>query len=164
MPACTGIAYYLVRRNDGPALPWLLPGVLLFVGGSLVNQFGFGGNLEQGYFVVPRVMLFGTASVLIVTGLVRLEKRGVVAPRSFSIQTGGASYAVYLSHIPLLMLAAHLGLPAWAATLPSTAVSIIYMGLMGLILALSVLHYNRLERPLHRLFKRWLGVRRAPAA
>jgi len=33
-----------------------------------------------------------------------------------------------------------------------------YLALMLLILAYSVWHYQSLERPLHRLFKRWIGL------
>ena len=104
--------------------------------------------------------MFGSASVLIVVGLVRLETLGRIAPRNFSIQTGGASYAIYLSHIPILVVSQHLGLPRILDGRPFGIVAAVYCILMLFILAISVIHYRKLERPLHQLFKRWLGIHR----
>lgn len=152
------LAYWLAERQSGPGASYLLAGCLLFLSGGVINQVVFQGNIEQGYYVVPRVLLFGSASVLIVAGLVRLETRGFVAPRQFSIRTGGASYAIYLSHIPILAAIQTLGLSAALVGRPFGQVAAVYFLVMGLILGLSVAHYLWLERPLHRKFKRWLGV------
>jgi len=46
--------------------------------------------------------------------------------------------------------------------LPALAVQVIYLAYCGLIVAASVAWYRWAERPLHRWFKRGLGVR-APA-
>jgi peptidoglycan/LPS O-acetylase OafA/YrhL len=160
--AGTLLAYWLARRRSGPSLAYLVAGSLVFLAGGAVNHWLFQGNIEQGFHVVPRVLWFGAASVLIVAGLVRLEARDLRAPESFSMSTGGASYAIYLSHIPLLVLVQALGLPALLQGRPFGMVALAYLLVMTLILALSVAHYQWLERPLHRLFKRALGVRRGP--
>jgi exopolysaccharide production protein ExoZ len=153
-------AYWLSRRPRGLAWTWLLLGAALFLGGSVVNARLFDGDLEQGYHVVPRVLLFGSASILIVAGLVRLETAGRTARAGFSIVTGGASYAIYLSHIPILALAQLLGMPMLLNGRPAGLVAAAYSVLSLLILGISVVHYRKLERPLHRLFKSLLGVPR----
>jgi peptidoglycan/LPS O-acetylase OafA/YrhL len=165
--AGTLLAYWLARHRSGPSVAYLVAGCLLFIAGGALNHWLFQGNIEQGFHVVPRVLWFGGASVLIVTGLVRMEGRGLRAPAEFSIRTGGASYAIYLSHIPLLVVIQALGLPALLQARPFGFVALAYILVMTLILALSVAHYQWLERPLHRLFKRALGVRKTtgrPAA
>ena len=153
-------AYWLAKRPDGLAWTWLTAGSGLFLAAGFVNAAMYGGNLEQGYHVVPRVLLFGGASLMIVTGLVRLETGGRIAPRKFSLWTGGASYAIYLSHIPILTATGHLGLPGFLQGRPASLVAVAYCLLMLLILGVSVAHYRKLERPLHGWFKIGLGVPR----
>jgi len=152
------LAYRLEARPGRLGWTWLALGAGLFLAGGLVNQLIFGGDIEQGYHVVPRVALFGVASVLIVTGLVRLEQRQVIAPVRFSLVAGGASYAIYLAHVPLLATAQQLGLGRWARQQPPSLAALAYSALMVAIVLLSIAHYRRLERPLHRLFRRWLRV------
>lgn len=152
------LAYWLVSRPHGPALSWLIAGCLLYLVSGWVNEAWFDGKIEQGYYVVPRVLWFGSASVLIVAGLVRLEHRGRRAPESFSIRSGGASYALYLCHVPLLTLATRLGMPGALADRPFGWVSLAYILLMAGISAFSIWYYGRIERRLHRLFRRGLAV------
>jgi peptidoglycan/LPS O-acetylase OafA/YrhL len=95
---------------------------------------------------------------MIVAGLVRMEQAAMVAPRRFSLLTGGASYAIYLSHILILALLAKLGLFGWIGGLPFGLATVAAGLVMLTILAYSVAHYRMLERPLHRRFKRWLQV------
>ena len=78
-------------------------GVTGFVVAGLVNALVYDGEIEQGFHVVPRVLLFGTPSVFLIWGLVNLERAGLVAARRFSLAAGGASYAIYLSHTILLV-------------------------------------------------------------
>ena len=152
------LAYHLEARPGRLGWTWLALGSGLFLAGGWINQVGFGGDIEQGYHVVPRVAVFGAASVLIVTGLVRLEQRQVVAPVRFSLLAGGASYAIYLAHMPLLVAAQQLGLGRWAGQQPASLAALAYAALMVVIVLFSIAHYRRLERPLHRLFRRWLRV------
>lgn len=137
---------------------WILValGAALFVCAGWLNDARFDGRLIQGYFVVPRVMLFGTASVLIVAGLVRVEKAGVRLVPRISLLLGGASYALYLFHTLALAAGNHLGFDAWARTLQRPAAFAAYAALISAIVVYSVVHYRWLERPLHRLFRRLL--------
>lgn len=153
------LAYWLQGNPRGPGWAALLAGCALFLAGGAISEGWFEGHLEQGYHVVPRVGVFGAASVLIVTGLVWLEARGWVAPKRFALLTGGASYAIYLSHGPLLVAAHHLGFGTLLERHGWLPVSASYLALVAGIVALSCLHYRRVERPLHHAFRRLLGVR-----
>jgi exopolysaccharide production protein ExoZ len=158
--AGTLVAYWLQRNPSGPGLAWLLSGCALFLGGGALNAWGYQGLIEQGFHVVPRVLAFGGASVMIVVGLIRLENAGHCAPKGFSLATGGASYAIYLSHIPLLSLLAGLGWFGWISGQPFGIASIGGMAVLALVALYSIGHYRHVERPLHRLFKRLLRVRK----
>ncbi len=111
------LAWWLLRRPSGPGLAWLLAGSVLFLSGGWINETVYSGLIEQGFHVLPRVMVYGIPACMILTGLVRLELAangaqsddtgqrgtyGIRAPRRFSAVTGGASYAIYLSHILIL--------------------------------------------------------------
>ena len=156
--AGTLVAFWLHNRKTGPSTPWLAAGALLFLLSGGMNAWGFGGLIEQGFHVVPRVLGFGLASVMMILGLVRMEYAGRVAPRRFSLTTGGASYSIYLSHILILAAVGKLGLFASLAGLPFGLASLASILVMGAILAYSVAHYRLLERPLHRQFKTALGL------
>lgn len=152
------LAYHLREKKNGPSTPWLLAGCGLFLLSGVVNSQLFDGHIEQGFYVVPRVLFFGTASLMIVLGLARLEYRSSSAPVRFSLLTGGASYAIYLSHILLLVIATEIGLTRFLSELPFALTAIGFILLMALILAYSTWHYRYLEKPLHNLFKRWIGL------
>jgi len=138
----------------------LLAGVLGFALAGLINVAGYDGKIEQGYHYVPRVLLFGTPSVLLLLGLVRLEHNGSVAPRRFSLYTGGASYAIYLSHTIFLVATTKLGLDTALSGSPNHLVQLIFGLYCVLIVASSTAYYRLLERPLHQWFKRGLRIRR----
>ena len=138
----------------------LLLGIAGFAAAGAANAFGYDGNIEQGFHVVPRVLLFGIPSVLILWGLVNLEHHGRVAPERFSLATGGASYAIYLVHTIVFVATMKLGIYTWMADWPAGAVQLSYLLYSGLIVVYGVVHYRTLERWLHRAFKRALGVSR----
>jgi len=125
------------------------------------NHQVFMGNIEQGYYVLPRVLLFGIPSLLIVLGLVHLEHNGQVAPRQFSLATGGASYALYLSHTLFFATTMKLGIQNALGTSPAWQVQLLYLVYVALIVAFSVAHYRLVERPLHRRFRQWLHAHKA---
>jgi peptidoglycan/LPS O-acetylase OafA/YrhL len=103
-----------------------------------------------------RCLGYGSAGVLIIAGLTSLEMRGRVrVPRALSL-LGGASYLLYLIHVPALVALGagerrlHLlrYLPPWL--LAALFVLLVIAGVMGLHLAI--------EKPLLR------AVRPAKAA
>jgi peptidoglycan/LPS O-acetylase OafA/YrhL len=172
------IAGWLKKRPTGPALSWLLAGTILFLAGGWINEAVYSGLIEQGFHVVPRVFVYGIPSCMILTGLVRLERNlgaaallegeskaglgqvtGYRAPARFSALGGGASYAIYLSHVLILTLVWNTGFNQLVSSWPDHMIIAAYMALMLSIAGYSILHYVILEKPLHRLFKRWIGVR-----
>ena len=146
----------------GPSwLGWsaLAIGIAGFAGAGIANVMVYDGAIEQGYHVVPRTLLFGIPSVLVLGGLVNLESGGHVAPRRFSLDTGGASYAIYLSHTIFFVATMKLGIYAAMRGWAPVAVQATYVAYSAAIVVFSVVYYRTAERSLHRAFKRVLGVR-----
>jgi peptidoglycan/LPS O-acetylase OafA/YrhL len=154
------LAQWLENNRLPMSRLWLLAGATLFCAGGLVNAVVYSGLIEQGYHVFPRVLVFGIPSLLLVAGMVAVESDGYVAHRRFSIQAGGASYAIYLSHVLILGLAWHLGLGTWLSGFDGFTSFFGYILVMALIFAISLTHYLLLEKRLHSLFKRWLILNR----
>jgi len=152
------LAGWLADRPSGGGWAWLGSGVALFLAGGWINQMLFAGQIEQGYYIFWRVLIFGMAASLLVVGLVRLEFSGTTAPVRFSVLAGGASYAIYLCHTLWLSFTQHLGLNRARAeqAYASWQVQLVFVGYAILILIYSLVHYRVIEQPLHRCFKRWL--------
>jgi len=167
------VAWWIAKKPEGPALSWFLAGSALFLFGGWINQSMYSGLIEQGYHVVPRVFVYGLPACMILAGLVRMERtatrhsdnvvktRRIQAPTRFSELTGGASYAIYLSHILFLTLAWNTGFNEFIASWSGNMIIAAYVLLMLAILGYSVFHYSFLEKPLHQLFKRWIGLKSA---
>jgi peptidoglycan/LPS O-acetylase OafA/YrhL len=96
--------------------------------------------------------------MFILAGMVRLELRGKSTPLRFSLAAGGASYAIYLSHILWLAAAQHLGLNRFLGQFPAWIPQVVFLCFAAFILLFSILHYRIVERALHRLFKKWLRI------
>lgn len=177
------VAWRVAKRPVGPGLSWLLAGIALFLAGGWINESVYSGLIEQGFHVVPRVFVYGLPAAMILAGLVRMERAseaaatggqgsngsqpetgiryaiGMRAPARFSAITGGASYAIYLSHVLILTAVWNAGFNRFIASWSDSMIIAAYLLLMSSILGYSVLHYMFLEKPLHQLFKRWLGLR-----
>jgi peptidoglycan/LPS O-acetylase OafA/YrhL len=132
---------------------------------------------------VPRVFVYGLPACMLLAGLVRLERNadeakpingampvsnerepglrhsiGLRAPVRFSALAGGASYAIYLSHVLILTVVWNSGFNQLIASWSGNMIIAAYLVLMLSILGYSMLHYVFLEKPLHQLFKRWVGL------
>jgi len=181
------VAGWLQKRPTGPALSWLLAGTILFLAGGWINESVYSGLIEQGFHIVPRVFVYGLPACMLLTGLVRLERNterlnaknetlpvgnedesgightvAFRAPVRFSALAGGASYAIYLSHILILTVVWNSGFNQLIATWSGNMIIAAYLVLMLSILGYSMLHYVFLEKPLHQLFKKWIGLYPAP--
>jgi len=152
------LAGWLRHRAGSAGKTWLILGAAMFIGAGWINNQLFGGQIEQGYYVFYRVLAFGIPSLMLLTGLVRMEQAGSKAPIRFSLLAGGASYAIYLSHTLLLAFSQHLGLNRFAGQLGESPARLIFVFYSILILLYSMAHYRLLERPLHRGFKQILGI------
>jgi peptidoglycan/LPS O-acetylase OafA/YrhL len=148
-------------KPDCSRFGWLVLGLgaLGFACAGWVNVTVFDGGVEQGFFVVPRVLMFGIPSTLLVAGLVLLERSGHVAPFKFSLLAGGASYALYLCHTLFFIAAMKMGAHSAMSHYSAFQVQVIYLLFVSLIVAFSIAHYHWAEKPLHRLFKKMLRVR-----
>ena len=147
--------------SRGPKrLGWFLlgAGIAGFALAGIANSLIYDGKIEQGYYVVPRVLMFGAPSVLILWGLVNLENKGLRAPERFSLSTGGASYAIYLGHTIFFVATMKMGLSEAIGDWPPLAIQTVFLVYCGLIVFLSVLYYQTAERWLHRRFKQLLGI------
>ena len=152
------LAGWLSKHQQGRSWSLLLFGTALFLAGGWINNAFFNTNIEQGYFVLWRVLVFGTASLFIMAGVVRLELEQKVAPLRFSLAAGGASYAIYLSHILLLTATQHLGLNSYLGQFSSWIVQLAFLLYAAFILFYCIAHYRFIEKPLHKLFKKGLGI------
>jgi len=182
------VAGWLKKRPTGPALSWFLAGTVMFLAGGWINESVYSGLIEQGFHVVPRVFVYGLPACMLLAGLVRLERNadeamplngnlpvinerkpgqrhplGLRAPVRFSALAGGASYAIYLSHILILTVVWNSGFNQFIASWSGNMIIAAYLVLMLSILGYSMLHYVFLEKPLHQLFKRWIGLHPAAA-
>jgi len=150
------LAGWLRVRPRGPAWIWLTAGAGLFVAGGWINTMHFQGRLIEGYYIIWRVLVFGSAALAIVAGMVRLENQGWSFGLRFSLLAGGASYALYLSHTLILWAAHRMGFDAWVSRIHGWPAYLLFCCLAAIIVAYSMLHYRCLERPLHHAFRRWL--------
>lgn len=177
------VAGWLQKRPTGPALSWFLAGTVLFLAGGWINESVYSGLIEQGFHVVPRVFVYGLPACMLLMGLVRLERNAdqvepgngtapintehvngpghmiaFRAPTRFSALAGGASYAIYLSHVLILTVVWNNGFNQLISSWSGSMIIAAYLVLMLSILGYSMLHYVFLEKPLHQLFKRWIGL------
>jgi exopolysaccharide production protein ExoZ len=155
------LASMIKKGSSRSGWAFLLLGIGGFALAGWANLNVFQGNIEQGYYVVPRVFLFGIPSLLIVQGLVQLEHNGWVAPRRFSLETGGASYALYLSHTLFFVATMKLGLNAAISNFAAWQVQLLYLVYAALIVAFSVTHYRLVEKPLYRKLRQYLHAHQA---
>lgn len=93
------IAYYVIRKQNTvrPIYHWLLLalGVALFMGAGIYFHL---------FNAILRVILFGSASFLILVSLVRLERMNKIRVPAFWVRLGDASYVLYLVHYPIISL------------------------------------------------------------
>ena len=152
------LAGWLNKNREGRGWAYLLMGLLLFIAGGWINQELFGGKLIEGYHIIWRVLIFGSASVFILTGLVRLENKGWAMLPRFSRLAGGASYALYLCHTLILAGTYQLGLNAWLRGQSGWVAQAAFLSLALLMLGYSMVHFRWVERPLHQLFRKLSSV------
>ena len=94
------LAAVLVRRIPlAYAIPLIVSGSLLFLGGGIFT--------DLGYRLLPtafnRVVIFGIPSFLIITGLVKYELNKKIRIHNFLLLLGEGSYSLYLVHLPVVV-------------------------------------------------------------
>jgi peptidoglycan/LPS O-acetylase OafA/YrhL len=148
-----------VRR---PAL-LLAAGLIVFAGLWLAENYsdGWSRGLSEGRFLF-RSLAYGVAAALTIVGLSSLELRGRIRLPQMLVTLGGASYLLYLVHVPaLLILGAserHLHLLRWT---PAWLLGGVFV-LITIIGAVAM--HMTIERPMLRAIRNWSAKLMAPPA
>lgn len=108
--------------------------------------------LAQGYFMPQRVALFGSIAVLLVAVAIEYELRGKRWFPRFSKLFGGASYSLYLAHMPILYMVAHFGVFNLARE--GGWLWLFSWLVLLVVMTYSVMHYLWIEQPLLKQAKR----------
>ena len=152
----TGVASRVLQALRAPPA-WadrtaLAAGALLFVAGASWDTLG----IAHGHPPHPDTILafYGCASALTIYGAVKGEDRRAVFGRHRAWQLlGGASYALYLIHYPIVSLVTksmlHLGLHGTAGAV------ITLIACVAVSIALAVVFHVRIEQPMLRALGSW---------
>ncbi len=149
----------------GMAAAWLvrnrtLPGALAFACCGLAGFLSAGA--DEGYWhILPdsvRMIVFGVASMLIVLGLVELERSGRMRVPGWLVLLGDASYAIYLVHFLALSLLAKLAWSSGTAGLVPTQLAFVILAVLAV--AAGTLCHLLVERPILSVLGRFSQARR----
>jgi exopolysaccharide production protein ExoZ len=144
-------------QRIGPPTPWvdstvLVLGVVLFIAAATWEMLGIAYAVPLGQKSI--VTMYGVASALVIFGAVKAEDRGVVRGKHAAWQLlGGASYALYLMHYPIVSLVVKLAIllglhgvgGALLALVAATSVAV----------AAAVLFHLHVEQPMLRALGAW---------
>lgn len=110
-------------------------------------------SMAQGYFLPQRIFFWGGTALITVAIFIELNLRNVIFKPEMAKLFGGASYSIYLSHIPMIYLLRKSGLFDW---FPERSIGIgsLVLLVVGLVLIYSLLHYALIEKPLMRMSKK----------
>lgn len=101
---------------------------------------------------IRRPLILGSGAWLIVWGAIALERAGITARQRFVQLLGGASYAMYLTHvIPIRLVGKMLGPMGPVGGIGVVAVTV------ALVIAVALVTHICVERPLSRLLRRDVG-------
>ncbi len=91
--------------------------------------------------------LFGLSAAAMLAGAVTAEHRGLLKAHQTAVFLGGASYAVYLIHVPIMAVLARLGhrttMPGWALMLLISTGSILFGVALHVVVERPILRYLR---------------------
>jgi len=163
-----GVVLYRWRKpiaRSAPALPLVVIGAALFPAGAHVLHAWYGAAIPPqpfGILGLARVILFGVPSVMMLAGLMALERRN---PSWFErplgkamAEVGNASYGLYLSHIIVFAVLGKLFAKIWPVALP---ISVAAALAIAIAVIFSVFWYRWVELPYLKRFAEG-PKRRAP--
>lgn len=144
------IAMFGLRLNRVAALGTVLAGLAGVALAIVIVPVAVPGDLPEGF---ARVLYQGVPSALIVLGIVNAERLGLFRPHRFTVMLGDWSYALYLSHLLILLG----GIWLWARIAPDLGVFdnlVMIAGGVTACIAVAALAFYGFERPVLQLTKR----------
>lgn len=147
------LGYFFEKHRLNQMWLILLAATVIFAAGYYYQSVYLLPNamMSQGYYLPQRVLFWGTTSVLVVAILIELNLRGFVIRKQLSKLLGGASYSIYLSHIPIIFLFSQLGYFSDIKT--TEKLGFVFFSVIAVILIYSIFHYLVIEKPLMKLAK-----------
>ena len=131
-------------------------GVSCFIAGATWETLGHDDvNIGPQYVIVSMLtVLYGLGSALVIFGVVKAEDRGTVWGGQGALQIlGGASYALYLIHYPLVSLVVRVTI--WLGMHGADGAMLAFALAVCASVALAVLFHLRVERPMLRVLNAW---------
>jgi peptidoglycan/LPS O-acetylase OafA/YrhL len=130
------------RIPNSFALPLIIIGSLLFMIGGVLT--------DQHYWIVNnvfnRVIVFGIPSLMIITGIVKLELNKTRRVHNILLSLGEASYSLYLLHLPLVV--AGMKVIARAGIENNFMLQLLVLLLIVVICFISIVFFNWVEKPI----------------
>jgi peptidoglycan/LPS O-acetylase OafA/YrhL len=149
------LAGYLVKTRGRATFP-IASLVLGLVCIALAERYYVAFDTAAGLHGSLRFLIVGVPTALIFNGVVGLETAYALILPALLQRIGNASYSLYLWHVPLSILIERLT-RGFLQRYPSPLVHAAWLGAVILIvISVSLLIYDKVERPLLRVFGRWL--------
>lgn len=151
------LSEFLHRYPRQPVHWWLLATVMAIAASVYYQKYGGlqGVGMAAFLYYPQRVLFFGTASVgLVAVAALAPSGRGVFG--ALLHRLGDASYALYLLHIPLLVILYGLLFPRIPGLLWWSGGKLALLSYLLLAVLASWAYFKWVETPLNRLGRRWL--------
>lgn len=146
----------MLRRGDAPR-----PGLMAAVGAALFLANGMAESFLPAVMQEwpPRHLVYALASALAIYGLATLDRQGRTRVPRAMLAVGSASYSVYLLHILSVLILAEL--LKRARPFLDLPLEIVYLLVVVITVAASVVFSRLVERPLMRIGNRIFVAERA---
>ena len=119
-----------------------------------VGIAGFAAGLFVDHTAIPKVILWGPPSILLVAGVALLDKSARAVPAFSKVSVlGDASYVLYLAHILILDIV--MSLLVWSGSVPDFRLVSILIGVAASAAAAILIH-TAIERPLLGNLRKWV--------
>jgi exopolysaccharide production protein ExoZ len=148
---CVIAHIYFLKQHGSSGSRFLIPALIWWlVGYSIAVHYG----LELTGWL--RVLLFGVPAALVVFTLVNMERATEQKPPYWLVSIGNASFSIYLSHILVISALGRIwgGLAIVNSWVNVAVLLVIFLS----ALAIGILSYQILERPLLRFTRRFEEV------
>lgn len=150
---CVIAHIYFLKQYDSSGWYFLILALIWWL-------VGYGIHAAQGYELAPtgwlRVIIFGVPAVLVVFALVNIERAAEQKLPYWLVLIGNASFSIYLSHV--LVISA-LGRIWGGFAIVNSGVNLaVLLVILLSALAIGILSYQLLERPLLRFTRRFEKV------